>query len=457
LIGDEAVGNCIWRKCGYLLVVIVLATSQAHAKEVPSSQISILELMGAVENHHPQLRSLEAELLGTNEVVNELEAAYRPNVFLESNVRTSRRDATLQAGGDFDQTIEPRALSLRLSQTLYNGGRKSLQRYGAQLQIETAKAQYAAAADQIKLEVLSDYIALSSVQTQINVLQETLVLLNELLIATEERDRLGDSSAIEIAQVNSRLANARAQLATARGQRITLSARLESATGLLLASADLPSLSIDPLDYQLEDVQRQIRKLNPGLRASDLQTKAARAQFMSETRSGRPTIALNASAIKSENNSPTIDRDDQLTVGLRLTMPLYSGGQRQSAKRRAYANVKASELSQVEQARQLDLAVLQIWQGLIAQEDTRIAQEANLAAAALAQDGIIASQRAGFASADDILDAVEQVLSARLALSRAQHDVAQSRMLILFYLGELAPALEPLQDLPPPPPPGFEE
>ncbi|MEO1662608.1 MAG: TolC family protein [Pseudomonadota bacterium] len=439
----------IWQNRTIAIGVAVLSIAPAtNAQDRGGAAAIIPDLMRAVEDHHPQLKALKAELRGTNEVIHQIESSYRPNVFLESNVSTSQRDATLQAGGEFDQTIEPQAVSLRVTQTLYNGGRRGIERYAARLQIETAQAQYAVAADQIKLALLSDYIALSSVQTQVEVLQETVALLRDLLGATMARDRFGDSSAIEVAQVQGRLASAQADLAIARGQRIILSARIESATGRQALNASLPALSFDPLEYRLEDVQRRIRGRNPGLRASDLQTKSARVQFISESRSGGPTIALNASATKSQNSSPTIDRDDQLTVGLRLTMPLYSGGQRRSSKRRAYANVKASELSRMEQARQLDLAILQIWHGLIAQENMRLAQETNLKAASLAQDGIIEAQKAGFASASDILDTVQQVLAAQLAVSRAEHDAAHSRLLLLFYLGDLDHALSPTMDSP---------
>lgn len=421
----------------FLFVQVAASESPTRSNE----EESLLRLLSNIEQHHPQLKSLRAQLRGTREVINELNAAYRPSLFLESNIRSSQRDATLQTGSEFEQTIAPRELSLRLSQTVYNGGRKGLQRYGAELQIESADAEYAANSDQLKLDIISDYVALSAALVRIEVLEETNALLRDLLVASEERDRLGDGSAIETAQVQSRLSNSQAQLAQAKGERAIIKSRIESSSGVMLPSAKLPVLSIEPLNYELEDVQRRIRKSNPSLRASELQVKAARVQLMSEMRSGRPTIALNASAITSDNNSPTIDRDDQLTIGLRLTMPIYSGGQRQSAKRRSYANVKATELSSVEQARQLDLAILQIWQGLIVQEDTRLAQETNLSAALVAQDGVIASQKAGFASASDVLDAVQQVLSARLSLSQAEHDAAQSRLLLLFYLGELEGAL----------------
>lgn len=318
-----------FRKILFPLIFAVAIQPQVHAQmtglSAPEDE-GILDLLTGIEQHHPQLKSLRAELKGTREVLNELDAAYRPNLFLESNIRSSQRDATLQTGSEFEQTIAPRELSLRLNQTIYNGGRKGLQQYGAQLQIETADAQYAASVDQIKLDVLADYVALSSTWTQIEIFEETNRVLRDLLVANQERDRLGDGSAIETAQVQSRIANSQAQLAQAKGQLAILTARLESTTNTIVTAARLPTVSIDPLSYDLEVIQARIRKSNPSLRASNLQVKAARTQFMSETRSGRPTIALNASAITSDNNSPTIDRDDQLTVGLRLTMPLYSGG-----------------------------------------------------------------------------------------------------------------------------------
>ena len=74
------------------LTFSVLSANFGHAETAETNTrgfVEILDLLAGVEPHHPQLRSLRAELKGTREVLNELDAAYRPNLFLESNIRSS--------------------------------------------------------------------------------------------------------------------------------------------------------------------------------------------------------------------------------------------------------------------------------------------------------------------------------------------------------------------------------
>lgn len=212
-----------------------------------SAQVTPLsDLLDATKNHHPQLRAQRAELRGTREVINEARAAYRPNVFADASIRTSRRDATLQGGGTFEQKLSPQSTSLRLTQTLYNGGRRYLQSYGATISVKSAEARYKASVSGVQTEVQQDYISLSSVQQRITLLEENVDILEELKKATETRFAYGDSSRIDTAQVESRLANSEATLAAAKSEQNIIRARLEQATGILVLDANLPPPQIVP-------------------------------------------------------------------------------------------------------------------------------------------------------------------------------------------------------------------
>ena len=347
-------------KCALLASFLCLcAAGPASAQIIPLS-----DLLEATKRHHPQLRAQRAELRGTREVINEARAAYRPNVFADASIRTSRRDATLQGGGDFEQNLSPQSTSLRLTQTLYNGGRRYLQTYGATISVKSAEARYKASVSGIQTEVQQDYIALSSVQQRIKLLTENVSILQELKKATETRLAYGDSSRIDTAQVESRLAGSEATLAAAKSEQNILRARLEQATGLSVLEATLPLPPLDLSNMTLELASKAVRSNSPILQASRLDEQSAGVLLESQSRSGRPTIELNAAAVASRNNSPTIDNDNQINVGVRLTLPLYSGGARTSQRRRAAASVQAARLNHLNDIRLTDLQTLQLWETL---------------------------------------------------------------------------------------------
>ncbi len=395
-------------------------------------------LLDAAEDHNPSLKSARERLRGSREVINDVKSAYRPSVFFESNVRVSERDATLRQGDtDFSQSLSPQEYSIRLNQTLYNGGRKKAQVLGAQLQIQAEKATYNALVDNVQLEILNDFVSFSAAKRELDLLKQTAFILRAFLTLTQERVRRGDSTNIEVSQVKSRIANNQAELSRAASQVNIFAARIESATGILISEAPLPSRAMDSLDTNLAEVQRKAHHSSAGLDAAGLKERISRVKLVSESKSHKPTLALNAAAIKSSNNGPTIDRDDQVSIGLRLTMPLYNGGRGSSQRRRAYSQIRAATLNRVDQERELDLRVMEIWHNLLSQEAVIDAQNASLDAAQNAYIGVQQAQMSGLASAKDVLDALETKINAEMALEAATINAARSRLTILFLTDEL--------------------
>lgn len=412
---------------------------------------NLATLLDAAESHNPRLKGARENLRGSREVITEIKSAYKPTVFFESNVRISERDATLRQGNtDFSQSLSPQQYSLRLSQTLYNGGRKKAQFMGAQLQVQADKAAYKALVDNVQLDVLNDFVSLSAAKQELDLLKQTQFILRAFLTLTKERVRRGDSTSIEVSQVVSRMANNRADLSRSTSQITILAARIESSTGLLITDADLPTLDLTAFASGLNDIQRKARESSAGLDAASLNERISRVRLISESKSNRPTLSLNAAAIKSNNNGPTIDRDDQVSIGLRLTMPLYNGGRGSSDRRRAYSQIRVATLNRIEQERELDLRIMELWQNLLSQEAVIDAQKASLSAAQNAYLGVQQAQLSGLASAKDVLDALESKISAQMALKAADSNAARSRLMLLFLTDDLSFISADHLDLPQP-------
>lgn len=397
----------------------------------------LVDIIVSAYEHHPQLRSFRSRLKGTKEVLNEARAASLPQIALTGGANISDREALLQNGTTFDQYTEPKSLSLRLNQTLYTGGRRKLLRQGAILNVQSEEARYEALSANIAAEIITDYMSLLSAKTEVEILNESvdgLIKLEEVVLA---RKNAGDATRTDMAQAVSRLASSRARRTAAQAELALARDRLLSKTGFLVEKPILPKQATRPLSLTYEDVIDLARGISPAIQASQFDEKSALVNVKSEQRKFLPTVTLQAAAVTVRESSPTIARDDDLTVGINFTLPLYSGGSGSAQTRRALANYNSARYNTENVIRESDLQINQLWSRLQSGEAVIAAQEASVAANSEALEGITRGEEVGLASIEDILDARENKLQADLALHRAKYQQYTALLLLRLYTGEL--------------------
>ena len=398
---------------------------------------SLNDIIISAYEHHPQLRSFRSRLKGTREVLVEAKAASLPQIALTGGANISDRDALLQNGTTFDQYTEPKSLSLRLNQTLYTGGRRKLLRQGAVLNVQSEEARYEALSTNIAAEIITDYMSLLSAQQELEILNESVTGLVKLEEVVTARKNAGDATRTDLAQAVSRLASSRARRTSAQAELALARDRLLSKTGFLVENPNLPEQAEIELSMAYEDIIELARRRSPAIQASQFDEKSALINVKSEQRKFLPTVTLQAAAVTVRESSPTIARDDDLTVGINFTLPLYSGGSGSAQTRRALANYNSARYNTENIIRESDLQINQLWSRLKSGEAVIAAQQASVDANAEALEGISRGEAVGLASIEDILDARENKLQAELALHRAVFQQHTALLLIRLYTGEL--------------------
>jgi len=402
-----------------------------------SNPVSLNDIIISAYDHHPQLKSLRAELMGTREILNEARASYRPQLALTGSASISERNAVLQDGTNFDQSTEPKALALRLNQTLYAGGRRKLLQQGAALTIKSSEARYETISISVAAEIIQDYMALLSAQAEYEILETSVENLIEVETAVTARKAVGDATRTDIAQAVSRLASARAQRISAQAALNLARDRLLSKTGFLVENPILPEQASLPFGEDYDDIIDMSQRRNPAIISSRLNEQSALVTVQSERRKYLPTISLSAAASTVRESSPTIARDDDLSVGINFTLPLYAGGSSGAQTRRALAAYNAARFTTDNVIRESDLRVKQLWSTLQSGKGVLEAQRANVAANVEALEGITRGEAVGLSTTTDILDAEENKLQAELALHRAQYQQYTALLLLRLYTGEL--------------------
>ena len=275
-----------------------------------------------------------------------------------------------------------------------------------------------------------------SAMADVDILDNSVTTLEDFEKSVLARREVGDSTKTEVAQAVSRIASARAQRAVAKAELNLARDQLLSKTGYLIQTPELPLHATVGISFSKDELTEMARTLNPAVKASRLSEQNSLITLHNEKRRYMPTISISAQAQTMRDASPTIDQDDSVRIGVNFTAPLYSGGANSSRTRQALAERNVAKFNTMNVIRESDLAIHRLWSRLQSGKISLEAQEANVTANAEALDGITRSEAVGLASTQDVLEAIQNELSAELTYSRAQFDLYSTRLLLKLYIGQ---------------------
>ncbi|MEP3890289.1 MAG: TolC family outer membrane protein [Hellea sp.] len=418
-----------------LSFMVPMAASAQLESETPKIG-DLKDIIVSAYEYHPQLKSLRAETQGSREILNEARANYLPQISLDGSLNASDRKAALQDGSRFEQNTTPQAISLRFNQTLYNGGRRALATRNATYTVKASEARYDTFATAIAAEIIQDYMSLLAAIAEVKALEESVAILGELEKSVLARQKVGDSTRTDVSQARSRLASARARRASSRAELTNARSRLLSKTGFLVENPTLPIEATVPILQDLDAIKSMARRNSPALKSSRLNEMSANLSLQSEGRKHLPTITLTANASSVRDSSPTIRKDDDLNIGLRFTMPIYTGGVGAAQTRRAAASFNAARYQYENTLRETDLRIEQFWSQLQSGVAVIMAQKSSVEASDDALTGVTRGEEVGLTSTQDIIDAAQNKLNADIALARAEYSQYTTRLLLKLYMGD---------------------
>ncbi len=307
----------------------------------------------------PQLNQLE-ERIDTNNV--QLRQQMELYLAAEDQVRAARANLypTLSAGPSIsrDRVSASRPLATPGSTTTYGdfviAGQASWEpdfwgRIRRTVEQAHANAQ-ANAADEANValtlhaEMGTDYFALRGLDSQIQLLTETVTDLEHQLDLTQKRFHGGVSTEVDVAQAQTQLETVRAQLVDLGVAR----AQYQHAIGTL-ANVNLPDFNIppSPLDLKLPQVPlgvpSQLLERRPDIAQAERLAAAANAQIGINIAAFYPTITLGGSGgFESTNPGTWIQGPSSLwSLGAQATELLFDAGQRHALTDAARHNFEA--------------------------------------------------------------------------------------------------------------------
>ncbi len=426
--------NGIFGRLSLAALGLVLASSVA-----PGALAQTMEAaLSRAYSGNPTLNAQRASLRATNENVPQALSGYRPRVTASADIGASITDANVPGGRTSTTRLAPRGGGVQIDQNIFDGGKTRNSVGQAESQVLGARATLRNTEQNVLLDAATSYM---------NVLRDTAILtlnrnnvevLEEQLRQTRDRFQVGEVTRTDVAQAEARLSQSQSQAILAESNLKTSIARYRQNVGVeprALAPGRpvenlLPKSLPAALDTALSGHPAIIASLH-GVDAAELQVKVTEADLY-------PVLGVRGLVQQRYDTSAFGDNRTSASVVGTLTIPIYEGGQVYSRTRQAKETAGQRRIEVDTQRDTVRAAVVSAWGGLEASKAQIVAAQAQVQAAETALSGVREEAKVGQRTTLDVLNAQQELVSARSTLVTAQRDRVVASYSVLSAIGRLS-------------------
>ncbi|WP_317978199.1 MULTISPECIES: outer membrane channel protein TolC [Tenebrionibacter/Tenebrionicola group] len=401
---------------------------------------NLLQVYQQARQSNPDLRKSAADRDVAFEKINEARSPLLPQLGLAADYsyNSGYRDAN---GIDYNST----SASLALTQTIFD-----MSKWRAlTLQEKTAGVQdvtYQADQQTLILNTATAYFKVLSAIDSLSYIEAQKQAIYRQLDQTTQRFNVGLVAITDIQNARASYDSVLANEVSARNDLDNALEELRQVSGMFYPQ--LASLNINNFKpgkpEQVNALLKEGEKRNLALLQARLSQDLAREQIRYAETGHLPTLGLNASTGISDRDYTNREQamagnshTGQNTIGLNLSLPIYSGGAVNSKVKQAqYAYVGASE--QLESAhRSMVQTVRSSWNNVNASLSNIKAYEQSVVSYQSSLDAMEAGYSVGTRTIVDVLDATSALYNARQQLSNARYNYLINQLNIKYAIGTL--------------------
>ena len=387
---------------------------------------------------NPTLNAQRASVRVTNENVPQALSGYRPRITASADIGASITDANIPGAGTSTSRLGPRGVGVQIDQNIFDGGKTRSSVGQAESQVLGARATLRNTEQNVLLDAATSYM---------NVLRDTAILslnrnnvevLEEQLRQTRDRFQVGEVTRTDVAQAEARLSQSQSQSILAESNLKTSIARYRQNVGIepkQLAPGRpvenlLPKSLPVALNAALSAHPAIIASLH-GVDAAELQVKVTEADLY-------PVLGVRGLVQQRYDSQSFGDNRTSASVVGTLTIPIYEGGQIYSRTRQAKETAGQRRIEVDTQRDTVRAAVVSAWGGHEAAKAQIVAAQAQVQAAETALAGVREEAKVGQRTTLDVLNAQQELVSARSTLVTAQRDRVVASYSVLSAIGRLS-------------------
>jgi outer membrane protein len=407
-----------------LAAVSVLTLSSASAETLQDALV-------AAYNSNPQLQSERAALRGTDEDVASAKSGYRPFVGSQATIDKNYFDVdgTSYSGG------------VNVQQNLFRGGRTRNSVDAAEYGVKIGREQLRSIENTVFFGTVSAYMDVVRAQSELELNDNQVKVLQRQLKATQDRFRVGDGTRTDVAQADARVARAISGRTAAQGGLTTSREAYRRVVGQLPGALERPA-ALPGMPKSVDEAVDVALQSSPQLQS---------ARYLERLASKQVAIAKGAVLPSATADVGVNYRDQPLTsfggagrntvtagtVGATVNVPFFQSGAEYAAVRKAQQlrsqrmiEIATAERAVVEQVRSA-------WAQLESATSSILSSEAAVKANEIALEGVKMEQTVGSRTVLDVLDAEQELLTSRVELVRTQRNETVAAHGVLAATGQL--------------------
>ena len=386
----------------------------------------------------PTLQQQRAQLRALDETYVQARAGWRPTATAEIVGSYSKVPGSNGFGGAVQSESNAGQAAIGVTQPIYTGGRTAAEVRATEADVLAGRQALRAAEAAVLQSVVTTYADVLRDERLLTIHEHDVAVLQGEVDDSKARQKAGEVTATDVAQVETQLAQSRSALTGAQGQlqvdRANYAAIVGQNPGQLDDPPIMPGVPAD-VDAAFDAAERA----NPTLLQAQITEEASRARVAEARAANRPTVSVNASISYAGTLTPLYgsEYDRGVSATATVTQPLFTGGVNASNIRRAL-ELNNSDRIGIEAARRAAVqAVSQSWNQLITDRATVASEEDHVRAARDYFSGTQAEYTVGQRATLDIVIAEQSLVGAELTLAEARHDAYVASAALLNATGRL--------------------
>lgn len=418
-------------------IVGLLASAAIIAS--PAAADTLREALVDAYTSNPTLQSARANQRATDEGVPIARSQGLPNV----SSTATHVEFLKPSGNSFTAPERNLGISLDVGLPIYSGGSVKNGIRAAEQRVEGGRAALRDAESAIFTLVVAAYMDVIRNEAIVGLSRNQVEVLAVNLQATNDRFEIGDLTRTDIAQSQSRLALAQSDLQSAEANLINARETYISLVGKapdnLQPPPPLPGLPDNPDDAVFTALEN-----NPGLLQARATAQAAGFDFKAAGAGRLPTVSLFAGGDYSNFfgslGGPVAAQFAQVettaNAGVRVSIPIFQGGRPAALERQASARASSALELVIAEERNVIAQTRAAYSSWLAANAIIESSQSAVAAAELGLEGVRAENSIGNRTILDVLNAEQELLSARVRLVTARRNAYVAGFALLSAMGK---------------------
>ncbi|MBL4638915.1 MAG: TolC family outer membrane protein [Kordiimonadaceae bacterium] len=420
-----------------------MAFTTALTGSYSASAETLNEALAAAYSSNPQLMAQRAALRATDEGVSSAKSGFLPQLSASWSYSDTSRDLTIEQFPTRPDPASNDGYSLTATQNFFRGFQDRNSVLQAKSTVKAGRANLQSVEQNILLQAVTAYMNVVRDESVVALNKNNIKVLERQLQASQDRFRVGEVTRTDVAQSEARLENAKSQVLSSEAGLAGSRAQYRRVVGRTPVSLKTPA-NKPQLPVNLDAAIEVAMEMSPGVKAARHNEAAARHNVKTAKGALLPTVgaevsysSFNSNGFNGNTGLTTQSNAKSTTVGVRVTVPLYAGGQRYSSVRRA-KQIRSQRMMEIHQAERVAQEnVFVAWDNYRAAAGQITSTKAALRAFKIALEGVKQEAYVGSRTTLDVLNAEQELLNSRVSLVRAQRDEFVAAYSLISATGKL--------------------